>query len=394
MTEARLRVGAGARRPPSTPTDPPPRAGRLAAVASTAIASLLGGVHQDLRVVAAFPRAAYLSVGDDLVTLETSDGVGQPNAVVVNAPSTLRPLARIFVGQTGRIGDGGVRLGDLEIRVSRWWDPRPRLRPTTAAGLRAVSEITRRRIEATADGVRPRGDVELEDALAEAPAGTLAALTVGTLAALTAGDDVAAFTAARRMIGLGPGLTPSGDDRLAGLIAGTLVLAPSFGSRTSGSEEGGGVADLAVHAEVVAAAQRLGRAVAQAAVGRTTSVSAALLWHAARGQLARPATDVVRAWTSPCGSSGFRGFRVASVPAQSHDPTRNTRNTRNTWNTRDADADIVRATDRLLAVGSSSGRDLTLGLLAAADLLTGTIVTSTPTASPDAPRTHLTRRTS
>ncbi len=335
----------------------------LPAVASSAIAPLLRGGHRDLRVLAAFPQAAYLSVGEDLVALVTSDGIRQPDAVVLNVPSIARPLARTFVGQTGRIGNGGVRLGDLEISVSRWWDPTPRLRATTPARLRAASETTRRRIAATEGRTRRGEDVDLAFALAEA--------LDGTRMALSAGDDAAAFTAARASIGLGPGLTPSGDDQLAGLIAGTLVLAPSLGA--GGSWLG----------PVVAATQRLGLAVAEAAVGRTTSVSAALLGHAALGQLADPATRLVRAWTSSA------GFWVASLSARTQDPTRNTRNTRNARNARnarntraasDADGDIVRATDRLLAVGSSSGRDLALGLLAAVDLLAGTHVGSMPPA--------------
>lgn len=348
MKDGPLSVGPAVRRPSDAPTDPSAGPERLSAVASTAIAPLLRGGHRDLRVLAVFPQAAYLSVGEDLVTLVTSDGIRQPNAVVLNVPSNARPLARIFVGQTGRIGNGRVWLGDLDIRVSRWWDPTPRLRATTPARLRAASETTRRRIAATTGGMPPREGVDLASVLAGALDGMLAALSVG--------DDGAAFLAARGSIGLGPGLTPSGDDQLAGLVAGTLVLAPSLGAGASWLPS------------VVAATQRLGLAVAEAAVGRTTSVSAALLGHAALGRLSDPASGLLRAWTSSA------GLWVATLPARTQDPIRNARDTRDARNARaasDADADIVRATERLLAVGSSSGRDLTLGLLAAADLLAG-----------------------
>jgi hypothetical protein len=363
-------------------------------VASTAIARLLRGCRRDLRVLAVFPQAIYLDVGDDLVTLVTSDGIRHPNALSLNLSSSLRPFWQVRVGQAGRIGNGGLRVGDLEIRVSRWWDPAPMLRASTPDALRAASGITRRRIGAPVDGMLPSGDAGLDGAsggdrdvdLSVRLAGAMA----GTLAALAVGDDTAALAAAGGSIGLGPGLTPSGDDRLAGLIAGTLVLAPSLDAGASaGGGAGGGAgvgaacggggggpghelpgraaADLA---RVVATTQRFGRAVAQAAVGRTTSVSAALLVHAALGRLADPATVLVRSWTSSA------GLRVASLPAQMQA-------TRNPGDVRDArafpaDADIVRATDRLLAVGSSSGRDLTLGLLAAVDLLTGAHAGSTP----------------
>ena len=304
-------------------------------------------------MLASFPQAAYLSVGDDLVALVTSDGIRHPNAVVLGLASTGRPLDRLAIAPVGRIGRHGLSIGGLELHIVRWWDPRPRLRGSTPAALRAASELTRQRLAAVVGPLPVPSDTALAAALAS---------SLGTVvAALRVGDDVAAFVAAQRIIGLGPGLTPSGDDRLAGLIAGTLVLAPSVASAASVASAPS-VASAA-GADPVGATERLGHAVAAAAVGRTTSVSAALLRHAAAGQMAEPATALVRAWVA-------------------------------------ADRDIVRATDRLLAVGSSSGRDLTLGLLAAVELLTDeragpshtapshTAPTPTGRTRPTPPRTH------
>ena len=315
-------------------------------MASSAIAPLLRGADRAVTVLASFPQAAYLSVGDALVALVTSDGIRHPNAVVLDLPSAARPLERLVTAPTGRIGRHGLSIGGLELHIVRWWDPRPRLRGSTPAALRAASELTRQRLAEVAGPLAEPSHTALAAALAD---------SVGTVvAALKAGDDVAAFAAARRIVGLGPGLTPSGDDRLAGLIAGTLVLAPSIASASSGRADGG-----AAGADSVGATERLGHAVAAAAEGRTTSVSAALLRHAASGQMADPATALVRAWVA-------------------------------------ADRDTVRATDRLLAVGSSSGRDLALGLLAAVELLTdehtGPGRTGpTPRTHPD-PRHHTTER--
>jgi len=297
----------------------PCRSGSRPAVASSAIAPLLRGADRAVTVLASFPQAAYLSVGDDLVALVTSDGIHHPNAVVLDLPSSERPLDRLAIAPRGRIGRHGLSIGDLELHIVRWWDPRPRLRGSTPAALRAASDLTRQRLAAVAG--------PLPEASHTARTADLANALGTVVAALRVGDGEAAFAAAQRIVGLGPGLTPSGDDRLAGLIAGTLVLAPSIASASSGGADGGASTDLP------AATERLGHAVAAAAVGRTTSVSAALLRHAASGQMAEPASALVRAWVA-------------------------------------ADRDTVRATDRLLAVGSSSGRDLTLGLLAAVELLT------------------------
>jgi hypothetical protein len=63
---------------------------------------------------------------------------------------------------------------------------------------------------------------------------------------------------ASRLVGLGPGLTPSGDDLLAGLLVGTAWVR---GTVSTG----------------------LGRACVAAAVGRTTDISVARIRHAARG---------------------------------------------------------------------------------------------------------------
>jgi hypothetical protein len=285
------------------------------ATISTAIAPLLRGPRRKLVVLATFPQAAYLTVGEELVTLVTSDGIRHPNAVVLNLPSSGRPLTGLTVGQAGWVGGERLCVDHLDIRVARWWDPRPRLRSSSSDGIRSASEITRQRVH---------------ELTGQAPEMLLSPLATVVMA-MQARDASGALTAADRLIGLGPGLTPSGDDVLAGLVSGTLVLAPSIAPVGPAVCDGREALD-----DLIVRVEEFGRAVAASALGHTTPMSAALLRHAARGRFAQPAADLVRAWT-------------ASSPR---------------------DEQIVRATDRLLAVGSSSGRDLALGLLAAADLVT------------------------
>ena len=92
--------------------------------------------------------------------------------------------------------------------------------------------------------------------------------------ALLGGDAQGAEAAALTLIGLGIGLTPSGDDFLVGLLAG--LEATDNGMRDA----------LAV-------------AIARAAPGRTTSFGAALLDHACRREFSQRLHDVLIAVAGP-----------------------------------------------------------------------------------------------
>lgn len=111
------------------------------------------------------------------------------------------------------------------------------------------------------------------------------------------------------LLGLGPGLTPSGDDVVMGLMA-ALVWQAKSGVLPTGRVEA------------------LAEAVCLAASKRTNRISARLLRHASDGVLHAPAMAVGTA-----------------LVAGNHDAVRQT-------------------TPRLLAVGSTSGADLAVGLLA------------------------------
>lgn len=285
------------------------------AAASHAIRALLTGPARPARVLAAFPRAVYLEVGDELLAVVTRDGVHQPNGLVLAADADARPLAGLHRTSRVVVGAGRVSLPDGEIRPTRWWDPRPRLATTPAVLLAART----RRLDAT---VRLRAAAPFPRSLRDA---------LRRVASAVAGHDVdEGVRHAGRLLGAGPGLTPAGDDALAGLLAGVEVLAPALDPLPG----------------AVSASRALGVALAEAAPQRTTAVSAALLRCAARGEVARPAADVLRALTGQ--------------------------------------GDLEAATGRLLEVGSTSGRDLAVGLVAAGELVTATVPTTGP-AAPDPP---------
>ena len=163
--------------------------------ASTAIGELLRGRGQDATVLGSTRVASYLSVPEPgsstpVIALLSEQAVRLPIAVTV-AAGTL-PEA----GSTVRIGDGSIVAHDHTWRPVRWWDPRPHL----DAGdlLRRGPEL----LEVLEDEPPSLFGLPLADALSVA----------GALAAGDAGPALA-------VIGLGPGLTPAGDDVVAGALA-------------------------------------------------------------------------------------------------------------------------------------------------------------------------------
>lgn len=181
------------------------------AAACATLATLLTGPPRPVEVVAATPRAVYLSTGDPDVPalcLCTADAVRVPCALVLGPTLHLSPMA---VGEPGQVGGGQLVLAGRTVRVARWWRP---------ASPRRVA-------------VRP--------------------------ADLAAVDDPGMGDGVEELLGRGPGLTPLGDDVLAGRLVALTVLDPP-------------------------AARRLARVVDALAPARTTSVSAALLRHAGRGE--------------------------------------------------------------------------------------------------------------
>jgi hypothetical protein len=205
-------------------------------IASVLVHPVLAGPVRRATVVAAGPAATYLTVDDDLVALV--------------APRAVRlPCAAVLVGE-GRppdpedltVGEGRVWARERPVgTVRRWFDPRVRLGavdPEVVAGLAAEVHV------------RPAPDPAVPDA-------AVAALADDPVGAV---DD---------LVGRGGGLTPAGDDLLAGCLA-------------------------AVRARRAPVADALGRAVRQQARGRTSRLSAALLAAADQGAVVPDAAAALR----------------------------------------------------------------------------------------------------
>lgn len=272
-----------------------PAATTLAGAASLGIRAALCGPRRVGRVIAVFPSAVYLKVElptePMVIALVASDAVRPANAVVLAAPARHEPFRGVREGDAAITGDGDAEVtGRLRARIRRWWDPTPVLGPLSPARL--------------AHGARALGELT-------GPWGLAGHRAPAVLADGCARGDLAhAVDAAERIVGLGPGLTPSGDDALAGLLLALRLL--------GGAVPGGGRA--------VWLADWLGAAVTAYADDRTTSLAATLLRCAARGQASVEAGAVLR---------GIAG----------QDP-------------------ITPAVKRLLGIEHTSGADLAWGLLA------------------------------
>lgn len=248
----------------------------VAGAASTSVREVLTGPDQEGHVLGVFPRAAYVQVPRTVVALLAPEATRLPNGVVL---ADAEALALLVVGDPATVGTGRVTAGPLAVTVVRWWSVRPRRPVADPAGLAA-----RARRLATLSG-EPPVRAELVRACATVDADALRAATYA-------------------LLGLGPGLTPSGDDVVAGLMVGLRRLGL------------GGLAD------------QVGPAVTTAARRRTTALSAALLELAARGEAAATALDLVDALAGH--------------------------------------GDLEQAAQALFALGHTSGRDLAAGLAIAA----------------------------
>jgi hypothetical protein len=154
------------------------------------------------RVHAAFERCAYVTVnrGPSLV-LHAAGGDHTPTSL---CPATWPPAATAVAAGDAVAGRAGhLRIGELvlDVRGARVWRPAPPPQPTArlaeaGARVRAVHELALRGADRRTGEVVPR----LARALARRDA-----------------EHVARRV--RALVGLGPGLTPSGDDALVGLLA-------------------------------------------------------------------------------------------------------------------------------------------------------------------------------
>ncbi len=270
-----------------------------------------------MRVHSVYRSVVNITAADGLLTVASPDGGGLPNGIQADLGPDWRAIG-VQRGMVVTADDWIVRVPDagLEIRFDaapRW---SPRFAPPASVAHVATARwhrraaTTRTIAQARASGaglgaLLSAGRPDDAAGYVQVARPALARLVL----ALEAGDRNAAAVAATRLIGLGPGLTPSGDDVLVGIEAALHALAqPSAGF-------------LALALGDVEA--------------RTTDLAATLLRHAAAGEFAERLHTLIAALVDP------------------------------------DDEGVPAAIERAIAWGATSGTDCLLGVLIGLDVAAG-----------------------
>jgi hypothetical protein len=265
----------------------PAGAAQHGAASSTVLLPVVMGAPLCGRLLGASPAGLYLDfeptdrLNDEptVLALLPTASVRLPLAMVTSATlPVVHPQDPIVVG------DGALRVGTQVWRTLRWFDPRP-------TGYRQP------RPTALAEAAETLWNLD------DSEVGLPAARAWEAATALAEGDP----EPCRNLLGAGPGLTPAGDDVVAGAMAACALFA-------AGPHE-----------------HEMQMLLARARIA-TTALSAALLCCASRGQVVPEAAELLR----------VLGSGSAIVPALS----------------------------RLRAVGSTSGTALAIGLVAALTVVT------------------------
>src|ERR1700759_3154852 len=204
---------------PPTSAAPGAEPAVTAGVASLAARDLLRGIRRHGKVLAALPHAIYL---------EFTDAVPEPRVIAVSPPDAIRLPNAIITGPwetppsffpaTAECWAGGSRVlaCGLDIRIVRWWDPSPVFGPLSRARLDHGSGVLARLYAA-----------------AGCPPGLAGHDGPGQLAACCASGDLAgAVEAAEHLVGLGPGLVPSGDSVVSGVLLALRLLGGAISGGT------------------------------------------------------------------------------------------------------------------------------------------------------------------
>src|SRR5205809_2930237 len=243
---------------PPTGADPGTEPAVTAGVAGLAVRDLRRGARRHGKILAALPHAIYLEFADTVpeprvIAVSPPDAIRLPNAIITglwDAP----PAAPAAGSGECWAGASRVLACGLDIRIVRWWDPSPVFGPLSRARLDHGSGALAR----------------LYAAAGHAP-GLAGQDGPGQLGACCASSDLAgAVEAAEHLVGLGPGLVPSGDS----VISGVLLALRLLGGAISGGTR------------AVWLANWLSASVTCDATQRTTTLAASLLHCAAKGQAA------------------------------------------------------------------------------------------------------------
>ena len=298
-----------------------------AAVSPLVVEAVTGPVRE-ARVLGAFPSCVYLDLGkhDAVLALLARDALQQPIGLRV-AASSGEIVWGVEPGDTVAVGGGHVRLPGADVVAARVRPP-ARVTPVTSPSIPVP--VNSFRGHPDAEGVHSIGWGGVARSLV-AGDGALAELAHDLAAATLAGRSVAPHL--RGLIGAGPGLTPSGDDAVSGVL---LAL------RSIGRLE---------------AVDRLASELLPL-LPTTTSISAALLRAAAEGYAVPEVVALVDLLAHEPEPTDYHELGTTLVVST-------TATTDTVWL-----QSVGSALARVHAIGHSSGRDLVSGVAGAHRALT------------------------
>jgi hypothetical protein len=222
-----------------------------------------------------------LTRGGKLLTLVASSEADLPQGIRVDIPEDFS--FEIFrAGEPMTCRDDILRFGPLtiELRGARPWKcDLPSLQaditnPAVAAAWRSVWQMLNKR-QSLLGAEIVANDLFRSDETIRAGAPRRAGETMRELFDATRRYDLTATSLVRPLIGLGAGLTPSGDDLLVGYLAGLWCA----------------VWDKSERAQLIS---NLGKAVVRLS-RQTNDISRAYLYHASRGQVSSRLADLAEA---------------------------------------------------------------------------------------------------
>ena len=257
----------------------------------------------DGRVHSVFRRVVNLRLADgELLTLYANrDNSEPPGAITIAAPSDFDFSKHVALSAAVSCRAGVLRIAgsgvSIDLRRARQRGPETvgPCRSGANTGFSASWHTAWQTLLAAADGAG------LVAALhARQPAGSLDTALAGRarqavphlLAAVRAKDIDPAMSAAADLVGAGPGLTPSGDDFLAGFLIGARHTARNKGE--------------------VAFLDALGRRLS-AQHGNSGDIACLYLAHAAAGRAARPLIELAGSITNGAAAPDTRAATAAAM---------------------------------------------------------------------------------
>ncbi len=286
-----------------------------------------------------FRQAINIALDDTILTLLSDKLPRMPNSVQLPSAVVEELMLRLRPGMDVRAGSGRLLIPacdfSLHLPETPPWEPRPEMaachwhRETVAQHMSLLAHylIEQHQQEGLAPLVEP---LLVGQQLQETPLTSMALPKLRMLVqAAWRRDTMGIEEATRGLAGLGPGLTPSGDDALGGFAA-VMVLLSSHLSADSAPRD------------------HIAATIATVARPRTTALSGALLVHAACGEVAEHLGKLLLALALPTEE------RAGASPAPTYTKCRGDPCGRPA---------ILHAADQLLAFGSTSGSDTLLGVL-------------------------------